>query len=267
VVGPTGAHPRIALINGLGSQGFLVGPWLAGVLAAHLVDQTPLPSELDPARFAPRPAIAGNTRWHAVDVARAITLRQLAPGEFAIDLTVGNGGDTLWLAHAVGPEGGVLGIDLQPEALRATRRRLDAAGCDVTVDLHCADHAALGTLVPVEWRGRVGAVVANLGCLPRSASPIVTQPATTIAAFAAALPLLRIGGVLVSVVYTRHPGGVDELAAIERWAAGLDPARFHPEWHRAPDHKPGAPVVFAVVCGAPAVADETPAPAGPRELF
>lgn len=246
LVGRVGGDPRVLTLNGLGSQGFAVGPWLAEALAAHLVAQQPLPAELDPARLAPRPAPADHPRWHAVDVARTLALRQLAPGDLAIDLTVGNGGDTLWLAAAVGPEGAVLGIDVQEEAIRATRRRLEAVGCDVTVDLRCADHARLATLVPGEWRGRVGAAVANLGYLPRSDSPVVTRPETTVAAFAAALGLLRVGGALVAVVYTQHAGGVAELAAVERWAGGLEPARFTVAWSRAPDGSPRAPVVLAV---------------------
>ncbi len=35
------------------------------------------------------------------------------PGDFVVDATCGNGGDTLWLSRAVGPTGRVLALDVQ----------------------------------------------------------------------------------------------------------------------------------------------------------
>ena len=37
----------------------------------------------------------------------------IRPGDFVIDATCGNGGDTIWLSRAVGSSGRVLAIDLQ----------------------------------------------------------------------------------------------------------------------------------------------------------
>ena len=37
------------------------------------------------------------------------------PGDTVVDATCGNGGDTLWLARAVGPSGRVLAFDIQVE--------------------------------------------------------------------------------------------------------------------------------------------------------
>lgn len=245
LVGPVDTRGRVFAFNGFGSQGYAVAPWLARLLANHLVSGMSLPPEVDPARFAARPVVGDVQRWHAVDVARAITTAALAPGDLAIDLTAGNGGDTLALAGAVGVDGAVLALDIQPAAVDATRRRLEREGCETPVDLRCADHAALATLVAADWRGRVGAVVANLGYLPGSDSPVTTRPESTLAAFLAALELLRRGGVLVAVIYLQHEGGAAELAAIERWAPTLDPACVRVAWQRATDRSPRAPVVFS----------------------
>jgi len=49
-----GRHPQfpgIACFNGLGSKGVLAGPWLAGLLADHLMSGTTLPREVDVQRF------------------------------------------------------------------------------------------------------------------------------------------------------------------------------------------------------------------------
>ncbi|MGM0412330.1 MAG: NAD(P)/FAD-dependent oxidoreductase [Pseudomonadota bacterium] len=51
VAGSHPGRPRLAILNGLGGKGALWGPWCATALAAHLVDGTAMPAEVDPARF------------------------------------------------------------------------------------------------------------------------------------------------------------------------------------------------------------------------
>ena len=245
LAGPAGIDPRAWVFNGFGSQGLSHGPWLARLMAEHLINGAPLPPEVDPRRFRrPEPASRG-TRWHAVDIAHALVERHLAPGDVAIDLTAGTGGDAVHLARTVGPDGAVLACDIQPAAIEATRRRLAQAACDASVELHCIDHACLRSVMPAGWHGRVGAIVANLGHLPGSASTITTRAESTVAAFAAAVDLLRLGGVLVAVIYTQHPGGRDESVAIERWAGELDPETWQVTWERSPEGAPRAPVILA----------------------
>ena len=52
--------------------------------------------------------------------------RLLRPGDWAIDATCGNGNDTLKLAQILG-EGGVIGIDIQQEAINKTEALLYCA--------------------------------------------------------------------------------------------------------------------------------------------
>lgn len=247
VVGPLRGARDEYVFNGFGSQGFALAPWAARVLADHLLDGAPLPREFDPERFTPRQERTARLRWHAVDVAHAIAAQHLVPGDLAIDLTAGNGGDTAWLAQAVGPEGAVLGVDIQPAAIEATRRRLAEAGCDAAVVVQCADHAGLAALVPGSWTRRVGAILANLGHLPGSSSPITTRAESTCAALSAGLPLLRPGGVLVVVIYTQHPGGSAELEAITRWAGHVPVPGYAVRWDRSPGAPAHAVVVLSVL--------------------
>ena len=48
--------------------------------------------------------------------------------KLCIDATCGNGGDTAFLCRLAGPEGRVLGFDIQPEAIASTRARLEKQG-------------------------------------------------------------------------------------------------------------------------------------------
>jgi predicted methyltransferase len=213
---------------------------MADALAAHLTEGVDLPPEVAPARFAaPSPAAP---HWHAVDIARREALLRIRPGEHVVDLTVGNGGDTQWLADAVGPRGRVSGFDVQPEAIAIARRRLAASEAGAVVEFHCTDHARLGEFVP----GPIGAAVANLGHLPGSASPVITRPESTLKAFAAALDRLRVSGALVAVIYVGHDGGRGEYAAIEAWAAALPSERWQVAWHFHPRRPRDAPVVLVV---------------------
>ena len=55
-------------------------------------------------------------------------LEHLGEGDVAVDFTMGNGGDTLFLSKTVGESGRVYAFDIQEEALTSTRAHLEANG-------------------------------------------------------------------------------------------------------------------------------------------
>lgn len=169
----------------------------------------------------------------------------LSPGARAVDATVGNGHDTLFLAQAVGPEGAVLGLDVQAAALAAARRRLDEAGVAARVRLVEAGHERLGT-VAAAWRGTVAAVLFNLGYLPGSNRRVATRAATTLPALTAARDLLGPGGRLVVMAYRGHTGGAEEAAAVAAWCRACDPRAFEAVAYERLNGARPAPVLFVV---------------------
>lgn len=156
-------------------------------------------------------------------VALLQTLLRAEPlqGARVIDATAGNGLDTEFLAEEVGSEGHVLAVDLQDEAIAATRSRL-AAAPDLAerVELVQGDHAQLLDLAPSPWRGQVAAVLFNLGYLPAGERSVTTSAATSVPAADAALKLLRPGGLLAIAIYTGHDAGAAEADALRAWASG-----------------------------------------------
>ena len=48
----------------------------------------------------------------------------MKPGYIALDCTVGNGNDTILLAHLVGEKGKVYGFDIQSIAIEITKEKL-----------------------------------------------------------------------------------------------------------------------------------------------
>jgi 16S rRNA C1402 N4-methylase RsmH len=143
----------------------------------------------------------------------------LPSGGIAIDATAGNGHDTLFLANRVGPGGTVYAIDIQQSALDRTAARLLAAGLS-NVELVLGDHAELGQLLPETIRGRVQAIMFNLGYLPGGNQQLVTRPERTLLALEGAQEFLAPGGILSVLAYRGHPGGAEETKAVRRWYGG-----------------------------------------------
>ncbi len=145
----------------------------------------------------------------------------LNPGDTAIDATVGNGHDTLFLATRVGSVGKVYGFDIQQQALDSAYRRLLQAGVASQVSLYHAGHETMGLLLPESVQGRVKAVMFNLGYLPGSDKLRTTAASTTLAALQMALGMLAPGGVISVLAYTGHPGGREEAELVKLWASAL----------------------------------------------
>ena len=161
----------------------------------------------------------------AVEWAHRVIEERVQAGSWVVDATVGNGHDTLFLAKLVGSSGLVFGFDIQEHALEMARQRLDGAGVEeARCTLMCTSHEFLTDNLPQEWRGRVQAVMFNLGYLPGADKTVITQTGPTLRAIRSALNWLAIGGVMTVVVYPGHPGGDEEAEAVRRLGASLPSA-------------------------------------------
>jgi len=181
--------------------------------------------------MSPSPSLIRIVLW-----AHQLLAEVLNPGDTAVDLTAGNGTDTLFLAQRVGPSGRVLAFDIQTEALHNTALRLEEAGiahaCCRTpaevigqqgVRLIHDGHERLAEYLEAPVR----ALIANLGYLPGGDPQLITQTTSTLAAFRQGLDRLLPGGRLVTVVYVGHPGGLEESRQIEALFQGLSSRAWH----------------------------------------
>lgn len=162
---------------------------------------------------------------HLLSFSKVVLGESLGPGDIAVDATAGNGLDTLFLSRSVGPSGRVYAFDVQEEALKNTRRRLEREQAPDNVYLLASGHEHMARHLPPEAHGTVAAVMFNLGYLPGSDEQVVTRPDTTITALDAALDLLRPRGIISMVVYTGHPGGPEEAELLAEHIRSLPPAR------------------------------------------
>ena len=138
-------------------------------------------------------------------------------GDQVIDATAGNGHDALKLAELVGPEGKVIAIDLQAEAIGATGVRLESAGLLDRSELIQGDHREVLQELEASHRQRIAAITFNLGYLPGSDKQIQTSPTSTLPALDSAWRLLQPGGRLLVTAYRGHPGGLDEAERVAEW--------------------------------------------------
>lgn len=160
----------------------------------------------------------------------------LRTGDLAVDATAGNGHDTVFLAGAVGPTGRVIALDIQPEALRATRDRLRSSGCEAQVELVEGCHSTLDDLLPDDVELR--AAMFNLGYLPGSDKGAITRAATTLPALACCFERVAPGGIVSVMAYRGHRGGDEETASIAALVSDLDANRFSIERFDSPGTGP-----------------------------
>jgi len=209
LVGPLPGERNAFVANGYGSKGSLWAPWAAEHMAA-LIDGEISP---DP-ELAPK---ASGKPVRLTELAHAWIRPFAVQGKFAIDATAGNGHDTAFLAECLGETGRVLAFDLQELAIANTRRRLVGAGLADRVQLHRGSHGEIESWLPEEARGRVSAVMMNLGFLPGSDHAVLTTPEETLRFLEGVLPFMADRAAISVLCYRGHEGGMEEHAAVSEW--------------------------------------------------
>lgn len=199
------------------------------------------------------------TRISLTETAQQIIGRSLANGHTAIDATVGNGHDTLFLADVVGAHGRVFGFDIQKRALSMTRQRLQDYQAPARVNLFQVSHSEMVDTIPNRYHGKIQAIMFNLGYLPGSDKSVITRPASTLTALTQACQLLAPGGTMTVLTYSGHAGGEREALDVYQWLNRLDPADFACSAYPSREKK-GMPRLFHLLkrdAGQPAELPET----------
>ncbi|CEQ10038.1 rRNA methylase [[Clostridium] sordellii] len=144
-------------------------------------------------------------------------------GDIVIDATMGNGYDTKYLAEKVGENGLVYSFDVQEEAIKSTRKKLEKSQLIDRVKLILDGHENMDLYITEG----VSCVLFNLGYLPRAKHQIITKPDTTIKAIEKSLEVLKPHGVVSIAIYTGHEGGMDEFNAVFEYVKNLDQTKFN----------------------------------------
>ena len=162
--------------------------------------------------------------WNSLAITHDFMARQVALGAFCIDATAGKGRDAVLLARLCGPTGRVVALDIQPQAVEATRRLAEDAGVSGWLEARQMDHRELSALAPP---GTVDFVAFNLGWLPGGDHRLHTRWESTLPALNASLELLRPGGALSLCIYYGRENGYGERDRVLEWLAGLDDRQYN----------------------------------------
>ena len=169
-------------------------------------------------------------------------LEHLKEGEVAVDFTMGNGNDTLFLSKTVGAEGRVYAFDIQEDALTSTRAHLKENGAPENYTLICASHHRVKEFV----NEPINAGMFNLGYLPRSGrKALTTMRQTTMPAVEAAIELLAPDGVLIVAIYPGHEEGALEGEMLREYFKTLSKYRICPSEFKILN-SPTSPYFFIV---------------------
>ncbi|MBQ4071471.1 MAG: methyltransferase domain-containing protein [Clostridia bacterium] len=173
---------------------------------------------------------------------KQFVLAHLGEGEVAVDFTMGNGNDTLFLSRTVGEQGRVYAFDIQEEALKSTRDRLTAENAPENYTLICASHHRVREFV----REPIKAGMFNLGYLPGSGRKgVTTLRQTTMAAVEAAIEMLLPDGVLIVAIYPGHEEGELEGEMLREYFSTLSRYQICPSLFRILN-SPTSPYFFLV---------------------
>ena len=184
-------------------------------------------------------------RISLVKQAHSLIKDTLQHGDIAIDATLGNGHDALFLTELVGPTGLVFGFDIQASAIENTRERFRLAKLE-SPTLILASHALMSEKIPEQYHGKVRTIMFNLGYLPGGDKHLITQTESTLVALQSAGKLLAKDGLLTIMAYLGHPGGDDEALKVAQWCSQLAPLYFNYQLTLSEADKPSAPKLFTI---------------------
>lgn len=162
--------------------------------------------------------------WNSLALTHDFLRRYVRPGDLCIDATAGRGRDAVLLARLAGETGRVIALDIQPEAVEATRALAAQEGLSHRLEVRLMGHEELSRLAEP---GTVGCIVFNLGWLPGGDHRLHTKAETTLPALEAALKLLRPGGVLSLCIYYGKENGYGERDSVLAWLEGVDEREYN----------------------------------------
>ena len=126
--------------------------------------------------------------------------------DVVVDMTTGNGNDTLYLCTLARK---VFGFDIQKEAIEKTKLKTKDYNNLILIN---DNHANIDKYI----KEKIKLAIFNLGYLPNSESPIITNKDSTLTAFKKAYDLLDINGYIIITFYIGHVGGKDEYYLLDK---------------------------------------------------
>lgn len=153
-----------------------------------------------------------------IEFAHKIIKDRVFLDDVCVDMTIGNGNDTLFMAKI---SKFVYGFDIQQQAIDNTTKLLKEHNIN-NYQLFLSSHENVIKLIDT----KVKAFIFNLGYLPTGDKSITTNYQSTINAVENSLKLLDLKGVIVIVVYTGHESGKIEEEKLNEYIKTLNQKQY-----------------------------------------
>lgn len=150
---------------------------------------------------------------NALTYAKMVVDQEIKAEDICLDMTLGNGNDTIYLAHKCKH---VFAFDINPAAITSAQKNIDEANIH-NVSFILDSHQEVSKYI----NGSIGVAMFNLGYLPGGNKTIHTNYPHTIQAIKNILPMLRASGVIVIVLYPGSSRGYEESLYVEDYVTTL----------------------------------------------
>ena len=163
---------------------------------------------------------------HSVEFQHHLWLDALVTARTIVDITCGNGHDTVYLLSNCHEDSHVYAIDIQEVAITRTKEKLlkEIPQAIKRVDFILDSHDSALETLPVS---AIDLMVGNLGYLPNGDHEVMTQPTSTITALSKGLEKLSINGLCTIVAYPGTESGRKEAEALEEYLISINQKEFH----------------------------------------
>lgn len=159
---------------------------------------------------------------NAVNMSKEVCKNKLEKGDIAVDATMGNGNDTLFLCKLVGKEGKVYSFDIQGKALENTKNKLYQNNVH-WAKLILDGHENMDKYIKEEPK----IILFNLGYLPGQSKMITTKKDTTLEAVKKSLNIIKKEGVVILVIYPGHEEGMLEKEILIDYCKDICQKKFN----------------------------------------
>ena len=162
-------------------------------------------------------------KYHKIiDIGHQIMANYLTDKSICVDLTLGNGYDSLFLLQKATH---LYGFDIQPQSLINTRVLLDKHHISPQkYQLFCDNHSLLLKYLPENIK--IDLAVFNLGYLPQSDKKIMTDAQSTLTALKNLLPLMAKNSLILLTCY-KHLEGQLEYLSLKNYLQSLDLKKYN----------------------------------------
>ena len=182
---------------------------------------------------------------HSVEFQHHLWLDALESARTIVDITCGNGHDTMYLLSHCHENSHVYAIDIQEVAITRTKEKIvkELPQAMKQVDFILGSHDRVIETLPVS---NIDLMIGNLGYLPNADHQIMTKSTSTIKAISKGLAKLSVNGLCTIVAYPGTETGRKEAEDLEYYIASINQKEYHCSTWRPLNQANQPPILYII---------------------